>query len=89
MKCLAIRIYGRVQGIGFRYAAQAEARKRKLVGFARNEPDGSVYIEVEGQEAALKNFLAWCGKGPWLAKVERVETEWSEATGKFSDFSMK
>lgn len=78
MKHLSIRIYGRVQGVGFRYAAQGEMKKLRITGTARNEPDGSVYVEAEGDEAALKEFLIWCHKGPWLAKVERVEEEWKE-----------
>ncbi len=89
MKHLTVRVSGRVQGVGFRYSAASEAQKLDITGFAENNPDGSVYIEVEGEEAALKKFLAWCRKGPWLANVERVEVEWSEAVGIFSDFSMK
>lgn len=78
MKKLAIRVYGRVQGVGFRYAAAGEARKLGVaLGVARNEQDGSVYIEAEGEEPALQKFLAWCRRGPRLAKVERVESEWS------------
>ncbi|MGC9599235.1 MAG: acylphosphatase [Minisyncoccia bacterium] len=86
-KGVTIRIYGRVHGVGFRYSAASEAQKLGIVGFAENDPDGPVHIEAEGEEIALKKFLAWCRKGPLFAKVERVEAEWSEATGKFSDFS--
>ena len=89
MKHLSVRVYGRVQGVGFRYSAASEAQKLDIVGFARNDPDGSVHIEAEGKEVALKKFLAWCGKGRWLVNVERVEAEWSEAVGIFSDFSTK
>ena len=69
----AIRVHGRVQGVSFRAAARAEARRLGLAGFARNEPDGSVAIEVEGDEAALAAFVAWCRVGPPAARVERVE----------------
>jgi acylphosphatase len=77
MKRLSIKIYGRVQGVGFRYAAYEGMKRLGLEGLRRNELDGSVYIEAEGDEAALKEFLAWCHKGPELAKVERVEEEWN------------
>lgn len=74
MKKLAVKIYGRVQGVGFRYAAAEEAGKLGIALLAaRNEPDGSVYIEAEGEEAALQKFLAWCRRGPRGAKVERVD----------------
>ena len=78
-KHLIIKIFGRVQGVGFRYAAREKAAKWGIAGTVRNEPDGSVYAEMEGEEEALRKFLAWCRKGPWLAKVERVEEEWREA----------
>ena len=78
MKHLTMRIYGRVQGIGFRYDARQKAQELGVTCFARNEPDGSVYIEAEGDDEKLKKFLKWCGKGPWLAKVERVESGWSD-----------
>ena len=44
-----------------------------MTGFARNEPDGSVYIEVEGEDDALKEFIAWCGRGPSRAVVEKCD----------------
>ena len=70
-----VRVYGRVQGVSFRAAARAEARRLGLTGFARNERDGSVWMEVEGDEAALERFVGWCRVGPPAARVERVEVE--------------
>jgi acylphosphatase len=78
-----------VQGVGFRYSAEHEARKLNLVGFVHNEPDGSVYLEVEGEEETLKKFLEWCRKGSWLAKVERVEEEWREELTNFREFRIE
>ncbi len=75
MARMVIKIFGRVQGVGFRYAALDEARKLGIKVSPRNEEDGSVRIEAEGDEAALKKFLAWCKHGPAFAKVERVEHE--------------
>lgn len=77
MEKIAIRIYGRVQGVGFRYGARKRAEKLGVIcTIARNDPDGSVYLEVEGEmPGALETFIAWCHKGPWSANVERVETE--------------
>ncbi len=71
----AIRVYGRVQGVGFRASARGEATRLGLAGFARNEADGSVAIEVEGDEAALEAFVAWCRVGPLGAQVDRIEVE--------------
>lgn len=73
-KHLNIKIYGRVQGVFFRISAKEKAESLGIVGFARNEPDGSVYIETEGQEDDLEEFIKWCQKGPEAAHVEKVET---------------
>ncbi|HUC31088.1 MAG TPA: acylphosphatase [Candidatus Paceibacterota bacterium] len=86
MKHLIIKIYGDVQGVGFRDEAYWTARKLHVAGFVMNDPEGLVYIEAEGEEDALKDFLAWCKKGPITARVKRVETEWSDVPGTFTGF---
>lgn len=73
MKRLVVKVYGRVQKVGFRYTAHERGKELNLKITAKNEPDGSVYIEAEGDEENLKKLLEWCHEGPWLAKVERVE----------------
>jgi acylphosphatase len=77
-----------VQGVGFRDAAYWIARKLYVAGFIMNEPDGSVYIEAEGEKAALDEFLAWCRKGPITAKITNVEVGWSAPRGKFTGFKV-
>ena len=67
-----INISGRVQGVGFRYSALTIARDHNISGFVRNEPDGSVYIEAEGDPADLDRFLQWCYKGPGFGRVDKV-----------------
>jgi acylphosphatase len=75
MKHLNIRVKGRVQGVFFRASACEEAGRLGVKGFARNEPDGSVYIEAEGDDSTLQLFLKWCANGPGRAVVESVTTE--------------
>ena len=77
LKHLQIKIYGRVQGVSFRYYGREKARELGLNGIARNEPDGTAYFEVEGEEENLKKFLEWCYKGPETARVEKVEFVYS------------
>lgn len=77
-KHVHIRVTGRVQGVNFRATARAKAEELSIRGFARNEPDGSVVIEAEGEEDVLEQFLAWCRQGPRLASVERVDIEQGE-----------
>lgn len=70
---MAIRVTGEVQGVWFRASLQKKAQELGVVGFARNEPDGSVYIEAEGEEAAMKALIDWCWIGTEQAKVAKVE----------------
>jgi acylphosphatase len=86
MKNLKMKIYGDVQGVGFRDEAYWKARKLHIAGFIMNEPDGTVYIEAESEKAILDEFLAWCRKGPITAKVTRIKATWSAALGKFTGF---
>ena len=44
-------------------------------GFVRNEPNGDVYIEVEGEENHLQDFLKWCRHGPSRARVDNLKIE--------------
>lgn len=73
MKRYIIHVIGKVQGVSFRWSAQREAERLKLQGLARNESDGSVYIEVEGDAARLAEFLSWARRGSGAAIVERVD----------------
>jgi acylphosphatase len=82
-----IRVSGRVQGVYFRASARREALRLGLTGFARNDPDGSVTIEIEGDEPALERFVAWCHEGPPRARVERVEVREGESEG-YRDFAV-
>ena len=68
----------RTKGIFFRASARTHAQALDLNGYARNENDGSVYIEVEGDDQNLKQFIEWCHRGPERAVVAKVEVEESE-----------
>jgi acylphosphatase len=52
-----VRYTGRVQGVGFRATARALAQRHPLVGWVRNELDGSVILEVQGLLADVETFL--------------------------------
>lgn len=87
IKHFNINIYGLVQGVFFRSSAKEEAIKLDLTGFAKNMPDGSVYIEAEGEKENLDKFIKWCNSGPMMARVEKVEV--SEGSLKnFTDFTI-
>jgi acylphosphatase len=74
MKHLNITVYGKVQGVFFRASSKAVADQLGVKGFVKNQPDGSVYIEAEGDDFSMESFLEWCNEGPEKAAVEKVET---------------
>ena len=86
MKRIIINVYGLVQGVFFRYTTRKVARKLGLTGIVKNMPDGSVFIEAEGPEDKLKELLRFAKKGPMHARVDRVESKFSEIQNKFKGF---
>jgi len=74
MKHINITVRGKVQGVFFRASTKAVADQLGVKGLVRNEKDGSVYIEAEGDAFSLESFLEWCHEGPQKAEVEKVET---------------
>jgi acylphosphatase len=87
-KRFLIKVSGRVQGVFYRASTQERAYQLGLKGFVRNEHDGGVYIEVEGDEATLDKFIAWCKQGPRMAKVDTVNVEEAAWVG-FKEFEVK
>lgn len=74
MKRVYMNISGRVQGVGFRYYTQHLAVQHNLVGWVKNEEDGTVTIDAQGHEEELNSFIEEIKKGPSrFAKVKNVE----------------
>ncbi len=87
-RAVTLRIYGRVQGVGFRYYTQKEAVARQISGWVRNMPDGSVYIEAEGEKEQLEQFIDWCETGPQWARVTDVQKQYVPPKG-YSGFEIR
>ncbi len=81
------RITGEVQGVNYRVTAAREARRRDLTGWIRNEPDGTVLIDVEGNPMAVDAFLAWCAEGPPSARVATVVSTVAQPVG-YEEFTI-
>ncbi len=78
MKHIDIIITGKVQGVGFRQVTKMVADQMGVRGMIRNENDGTVYIEAEGDDVLLEVFLEWCHDGPDRAVVENVKVSPAE-----------
>jgi acylphosphatase len=80
-------VRGRVQGVGYRFAALAEAERLSITGWVRNRADGSVEVLAQGPGEAIDALLAWTRRGPPAAKVQSVEV--SEGEGMFASFQVR
>jgi acylphosphatase len=82
-------VRGEVQGVGYRWAVQRQARRLGLTGYAENLPDGSVRVEAEGRPERLDELEAFLRGGPRLAEVDALDSERVAATGEFPDFATR
>jgi acylphosphatase len=74
-------VHGRVQGVFFRDTARRMAQSRRVAGWVRNNPDGTVEVVFEGEREAVEDLVGWCHDGPRGAAVERVESFEEEPEG--------
>lgn len=70
-----LRIAGRVQGVGYRYALQEQAAQLGIAGWVRNRRDGSVEAVVQGSPQAVEAIVAWAGRGPPGSRVHELRSE--------------
>lgn len=57
---------GRVQGVGFRYKLSHLAKYYGVTGWVRNEYDGTVSAELQGQTEAVEMMLASLGEDRYI-----------------------
>ncbi len=81
-----VSISGWVQGVFFRSSTRDKARSLSVTGWVRNLYDGTVEVLVEGDADAVSRLIAWCRQGPPGARVQDVEVEWGDYSGKFDTF---
>lgn len=84
-----IFVSGRVQGVFFRQSTQQVAQNFGLSGWVRNTEDGRVEILVEGEKEKIEKLIEWLHKGPPLARVEKVQSNWEEFKGEFDQFVIR
>ena len=80
-----IHFSGHVQGVGFRYTAQAIAQDFAVTGYVKNLADGRVKLEVEGEAMEVERFVEHI-HDRMGAYIRNVETSTAPATGEFKDF---
>ncbi len=88
MKHWNIQVRGKVQKVFFRASTKAVADQLGVKGFVMNKPDGSVYIEAEGNTFGLESLLEFCQEGPEGAIVESVDYQEVDALQGFKNFEV-
>ncbi|MFP4018990.1 MAG: acylphosphatase [Bacteroidales bacterium] len=74
-QAITLTIKGRVQNVGFRFSALRKAEELDINGYVKNQIDGTVYIEAEGEPEKLNKFINWCHEGPPAANVQQVNKQ--------------
>ncbi len=88
-KHIQIKVYGNVQGVGFRASTKYKAEELGLVGWVRNDLLGTVTIVVEGNETQISEFLDWLKSGHMASYIRRFKVSSSDALENFNDFEIR
>ncbi|MDP3964740.1 MAG: acylphosphatase [bacterium] len=86
---MSLTIHGNVQGINLRSMIKVKALELGLTGFVTNNSQGTVTVEAEGEKAKLEEILRWFDTNPGGSRVDQVSDQWREASGEFTDFTIK
>lgn len=88
MEEIEATIKGRVQLVMYRDFVQRKARMLGLVGFVRNNDDGTVSVVAQGDQETFKKFIEYLNKGSFLSKVESVSLVSRTSREPFLDFTI-
>ncbi|HAJ56949.1 MAG TPA: acylphosphatase [Candidatus Omnitrophica bacterium] len=87
-KRLHIKFAGRVQGVGFRFTAEAIASQLNITGWAKNLNSGGVEIVAEGEEGALEGFVSNLEE-QFSGYIADREISWESPTSEFEEFGIR
>ena len=88
-RCVKIIVHGSVQGVGFRWFVEKQAKARGLKGFVKNLTNGNVCTEVEGHEGMIFDFIKILKIGNSYSRVTVVEIDWKDCEDKYNSFSIR
>lgn len=81
-------VHGFVQGVFFRDTVRRHAEAANVAGWIRNNWDGTVEGVFEGEPEEVERLVAFCGRGPRGAEVERVDVV-EEAPERLTEFEVR
>jgi acylphosphatase len=75
LRAVLVRIYGRVQRVGYRRFVLDTAQELGLTGYVKNEKDGSVTVFTQGDDAVVEKFIEMLKSPPQPAHVRSVDVK--------------
>jgi len=88
IKSVKVRVFGFVQGIGYRSWTKRKAEELGLKGWVKNLEDGSVEGHLEGEESSLNLMIELMKKGPRFARVEKIEVKEENRVKGYENFQI-
>jgi tRNA pseudouridine55 synthase len=83
------KVYGRVQGVGYRYFVKEKAQNLDIFGYVKNLEDGTVEVLAQGSEENLQKLIEELKKGPFLARVDKLDVVFRKPLNIFSHFRIE
>ena len=81
--------FGLVQGVGFRYFVYGKAKELELVGFVKNQYDGTVLTVVEGEKSKIEILFDQLRIGPMHSDVRDIKISWKAYSAEFANFEIR
>jgi tRNA pseudouridine55 synthase len=82
------KVYGRVQGVGYRYFVKEKAHNLDLFGYVKNLEDGTVEVLAQGREENLQKLIEELKKGPFLSRVDKLDVVFRKPIHRFNGFKI-
>jgi acylphosphatase len=89
LKASLVRVFGRVQRVGYRRFVLDSAQELGLSGYVRNEKDGSVTVFVQGDDAVVEKFIEMLKSPPQPAYVRSVDIKEVKPKPRLKHFTIK
>jgi acylphosphatase len=89
LKASLVRVFGRVQRVGYRRFVLDSAQELGLSGYVRNEKDGSVTVFVQGDDAVVEKFIEVLKTPPQPAYVRSVDIKEVKPKPRLKYFAIK
>jgi tRNA pseudouridine55 synthase len=83
------KVYGSVQGVGYRYFVKEKAQSLDLLGYVKNLEDGTVEVLAQGREENLQKLIEELKKGPFLARVDKLDIVFRKPLNIFFRFQIE